>query len=277
MEQARQQSRQNKSVPRLLMAALLTVALTFGVAAATALAPVTVGQAHAASISKKSVTLTKGSTYQLKLKKAKAKKVKWSSSKKSVVSVGKAGKLKAKKAGKATITAKYKGKKYKCKVTVENAAAGRVAKVMKAVESSPDSIEPSKGITALLYGDDDYAVVIASDRNSKCVKFALVVDGDGSEVSATMTVSEKAGAPAEITVKTTKGGKLSATAKANKATYRSGTSLSWHVKENKKLGYSNKVASKKCSEVLGVCVDAWDEVLKLETGYSLNYLGFSKL
>lgn len=68
-------------------------------------------------LSKKSVTITRGKTYKLKLKNAKAKKVKWTSSKKSVATVKK-GKITTKKAGKTTITAKYKGKKYKCKVTV---------------------------------------------------------------------------------------------------------------------------------------------------------------
>ena len=70
-------------------------------------------------LSKKSVTMTKGSKCKLKLINAKASKIKWSSSKKSVASVSKKGVVKAKKNGKAVITAKYKKKKYKCKVTVK--------------------------------------------------------------------------------------------------------------------------------------------------------------
>lgn len=71
------------------------------------------------SISKKSATLKVGKKLTLKLKNAKASKVKWSSSKKKVATVSKKGVVKAKKSGKATITAKYKGKKYKCKITVK--------------------------------------------------------------------------------------------------------------------------------------------------------------
>lgn len=71
------------------------------------------------SISKKSATLKVGKKLTLKLKNAKASKVKWSSSKKKVATVSKNGVVKAKKKGKATITAKYKGKKYKCKITVK--------------------------------------------------------------------------------------------------------------------------------------------------------------
>lgn len=71
-----------------------------------------------AKISKKSVTITKGKTYTLKIKGTK-KKAKWTSSKKSVATVSKKGKIKAKKRGSATITAKIGKKKYRCKVKVE--------------------------------------------------------------------------------------------------------------------------------------------------------------
>ena len=64
-------------------------------------------------------TLLKGKNFQLKLKNNR-KKIKWSSSKKSVATVNKKGKVTAKKTGKAIITAKVGKKKYKCKITVEN-------------------------------------------------------------------------------------------------------------------------------------------------------------
>lgn len=69
-------------------------------------------------LNKTKLSLTAGKTYTLKLKNNK-KKVKWSSSKKTVASVTAKGKVKAKKAGKAVITAKAAGKKYKCRVTVK--------------------------------------------------------------------------------------------------------------------------------------------------------------
>lgn len=81
-------------------------------------------------LNKKKLTLKKGKKYTLKLtisstaktakeKKALKKAVKWSSSKKKVATVTKAGKVKAKKKGKTTITAKLKGKKVSCKVIVK--------------------------------------------------------------------------------------------------------------------------------------------------------------
>ena len=69
-------------------------------------------------INKKKVTITVGSTVKLKMKNTK-KKVKWSSSKKSVATVSKKGKVTGKKAGTAKITAKIGKKRWQCKVTVK--------------------------------------------------------------------------------------------------------------------------------------------------------------
>ena len=70
---------------------------------------------------KSKLTLEKGKTKQLKIKYAK-NTVKWKSSKSSVVKVSSKGKITAKKAGKATITATYHGKKYKTVVTVKDSS-----------------------------------------------------------------------------------------------------------------------------------------------------------
>jgi hypothetical protein len=64
------------------------------------------------------LTMKVGTKKTIKLIGAKTAKVKWSTSNKSIATVSK-GKIKAKKKGKVTITAKYKRKKYKCKVTVK--------------------------------------------------------------------------------------------------------------------------------------------------------------
>ena len=74
-------------------------------------------EAASVKLNKKKVTVYAGNAYKLKLKKASGE-ITWASSKTSVATV-KNGKITAKKAGKATITATYKGKTYKCKVTVK--------------------------------------------------------------------------------------------------------------------------------------------------------------
>lgn len=77
----------------------------------------------AGKINKKKATLKVGQTLQLKVTGTKGK-VKWTSSKKSVATVSSKGRVKAKKKGSATITAKIGKKKYTCKVTVKKASNG---------------------------------------------------------------------------------------------------------------------------------------------------------
>lgn len=97
------------------------------VAMVSALIANPVEAAAKAKLNKKKVTLTitdskKNPTTTLKVKGVSskvAKKAKWSTSNKKVATVKK-GKVTAKKAGKATITCKVKGKKYTCKVTVKD-------------------------------------------------------------------------------------------------------------------------------------------------------------
>ena len=75
------------------------------------------------TINKKKATLKKGNTLQLTVDRnpiSATEKIKWSSSNKKVATVNSKGKVKAKKKGKATITAKTSnGKKVTCKITVK--------------------------------------------------------------------------------------------------------------------------------------------------------------
>ena len=77
----------------------------------------------AGKINKKKATFKVGHTLQLGVTGTKGK-VKWTSSKKSVATVSSKGRVKAKKKGSATITAKIGKKKYTCKVTVKKASNG---------------------------------------------------------------------------------------------------------------------------------------------------------
>ena len=68
----------------------------------------------------KKLTMTVGQKKTLKVKNVSKKtKIKWSSSKKKIVTVTKKGVVKAKAKGKAVITAKIGKKKYTCKITVK--------------------------------------------------------------------------------------------------------------------------------------------------------------
>ena len=85
---------------------------------ATVLIGTTAFAASKPSLSNKKLKIGKGQAYQLVVTNTGGKKVKWSSNKKKVASVSKSGVVKAKKPGKAVITAKVGKKKIKCKVTV---------------------------------------------------------------------------------------------------------------------------------------------------------------
>lgn len=99
----------------MVLTALLSALLTAGAFAASP------------KLNKTKITLYVGETATLKLK-GTAKKVKWSSSKKTVAAVTKKGKVTAKKAGTASISAKISGKKYVCKVTVKKPSSSYLAK-----------------------------------------------------------------------------------------------------------------------------------------------------
>ncbi len=112
---------------RKLRTKVMTIALAFalGVTAPAALPSMnttSVASAATVKLSQTKVSLKVGQTKQLKLTGTK-KTITWSSSKKSVATVSKSGKVTAKAAGTATITAKSSGKKYTCKVTVTDKKA----------------------------------------------------------------------------------------------------------------------------------------------------------
>lgn len=112
------------------------------------------------TLNKKTLSLKKGQSYKLKAKKTPAKAtLSWKSSKASVASVNAKGKVKANKAGKATITvtAKYKGvkKKATCKVTVakkqsatpnasQTSAASPTPTPVQSTEVPTETPEPTK-------------------------------------------------------------------------------------------------------------------------------------
>lgn len=82
--------------------------------------PTSVQAASKVKLNKTSITLMKANTYNLKVS-GTSRKATWKSSNAKVASVTSAGKVTAKKSGTATITARVRGKNYRCKVTVSGA------------------------------------------------------------------------------------------------------------------------------------------------------------
>ena len=111
-----------KRLSKILLCLVLAVCIGYTPAYVPELAstPVSaVAEAATVKINKKTATVVVGATVKLKIS-GTSKKVTWSTSKKSVATVSSKGVVTGKKAGTATITAKVKGKKYTCKVTVKD-------------------------------------------------------------------------------------------------------------------------------------------------------------
>lgn len=123
-------------------------------------------------LSAKNKTLYVGKTAVLTLKKA--GKVKWKTSKKSVAAITKKKNkvsIKAKRTGKATITAVYKSKKYKCRITVKK----------KPETTVKDNLVLNATDVSLYYLGDTYKSYIWYDA-SHLREFRFRVSGTKKEV-----------------------------------------------------------------------------------------------
>ncbi len=153
----------------------------------TLMAPVTSVEAKAKpKLAVKSRTMTVGQSYKLKLKNVSSKaKVKWKTSKKSVVAItskkGNTVTLKAKKKGTAVVTATYKKKTYKCRITV------------KAKKKEPESDNPVLNSTdvTLYHLDDSYKDEIEYD-STHIREWRFKVSGTKKEVKKWEIVGEDA-------------------------------------------------------------------------------------
>lgn len=125
---------------------LLTVSLTEG--------GCTSGAAVKGKLNKKSAIIAIGKSVQLKVKNKGTAAVRWSSSKKKIASVSSQGKVKGRKKGKATITAKVsnkgKSKKLKCKIMVVRGA--KSLKVVNANGKKVNSVTVEKFQSVVLKG-----------------------------------------------------------------------------------------------------------------------------
>lgn len=135
--------------------------------------PMSAAASSGASLNRSSVILAKGESFSLKVSNADKGTIRWKSSKSSVASVDKKGKIKAKKAGKATITASVYGVEKTCSVTVKSSKKSAALANYKAflererIPWGPDYYEGSI-LTAhcgfqLIYIDNDSIPELALD------------------------------------------------------------------------------------------------------------------
>lgn len=126
---------------RKLIAFILAMALIL-----PQLCPYSAEAAKKVSLNRKKLTLYIGKSFQLKVRGTK-KKVQWKTSSKKIVTVSQKGKIKAKKKGKAKITAKVAGKKLVCQVTVKKRTSPDKTEEPKIVETEQPQVSSAPIVT----------------------------------------------------------------------------------------------------------------------------------
>jgi hypothetical protein len=113
-------------------------------------------------ISKSKLTVNVGKTYTLKIT-GTTRAIKWTSSNKTVATVSTKGKITAKKAGTATITATVNKKPYKCAVTVKDPYVKVVFRAMltgdTTIEEYIETVKDDKNYGSVTKYDDDHYLV----------------------------------------------------------------------------------------------------------------------
>lgn len=159
----------------------------------------TPAEASAARISKASKTLLKGQSFTLRVK-GTSKKVKWSSSNRSVARVNSAGVVKGKKVGTAVITAKVGTQRYTCRVTVRQpvtklklSRTGAILQKGKALTLTA-KIKPVRAYDKrVVWKSSNSKIASVSDKGKVVAKKAgsvtiTVRTRDGSKLSASCRV-----------------------------------------------------------------------------------------
>jgi Bacterial Ig-like domain (group 2) len=129
---------------RIMGAFLLALCLSIVAPATVPLTTnITTVEAAKVKLDKSKATLIKGQTLKLEVKNT-SKKAKWSTSDKKIATVNSSGKISAKKAGTATITAKIGNQKYTCKITVEQPKLSQTKLTLGKGKSETLSLEGTK-------------------------------------------------------------------------------------------------------------------------------------
>ena len=151
-------------------------------------------------LNKTKATLRVGKTTTLKVTKG-GKKVKatFTSNKKKIATVGKkTGKVKAKKKGTCTITAKYAGKKYKCKITVKKKVTSTATTKPTTAPTTAPTAAPTTAPTAV--------PTTAPTTAPTQTPAALTIASASAIAADTIKVNLSAPLPSDATLKLAKKG-----------------------------------------------------------------------
>ena len=227
---------------KLLFRAVLCLALSVGFSNI---------QAEAApKLNKKNVTITVGKTVKLKVKGTK-KKVKWSSSKKSVCTVSKSGVVKAKKAGQATIKAKVAKKTLKCQVKVKAKKVPAPAPAPAPAAVKPTGITVTGALSKIAPGGTLQLQMgfVPANATPEAVKWSTSHSGRATVSNTGLVVAKSTG---EVTI--------TAELESN-----------WRIKGTYKLNIENLVVDGEVTTADGGDLLLSEDVSKAVYNYTLSY------
>lgn len=153
------------------------------------LVPLQVQAKSTVKLNKTSTTVYVGKTTTLKIT-GTGKTVKWTTSNKKVATVSSKGKVTAKKAGRATITAKVSGKSYKCKVTVKNPSLNK----------SKATLEKGKTLTLKLTGATAKKYTTSNKKVATVTSKGKITAKKAGTATITCTASNKKTYKCKVTV-----------------------------------------------------------------------------
>ena len=215
------------------------------------------------AISDTKATIYKGDTRTIRLVGTK-QKAKWTSSNQSVATVDKNGKVKAKKAGTATITATLGKKKYTCKVTVKN-KSGYKQLYDYIILNGKSNKEGN-----LVIRNGNYGIIY--NFKNKTFDFIYVKDGKTKKDSVTFSIGEKGSKTVSAVYAYSDGLNFCrAEAKFTVAKYKKGANLSF--KPSVYRGYDTSTFIKMANTTFVNSMKAWSGLVK-KAGTSMKAIGF---
>lgn len=151
-------------------------------------------EAAAIKLNKTNLTLIKGNSFQLKLKNSKAK-IKWTSSNKKIATVNKNGKVIAKKAGEATISAIVDNTTYTCTVNVKEVKLNQTNLNLNSGDTYKLKLENNKSKISWTSSNDK---IITIDKKGlikakKAGKATVTAIAENKKYKCTVCVTEKPG------------------------------------------------------------------------------------
>lgn len=281
---------------------LFAVVLSF-VMVITILTPISTAQAATIKLNCTKKTIYEGDTFKLKVKGTK-KKVKWSSSNKSIASVNSKGVVTGKCDGKATITAKVSGKKLKCKIVVkkyifvddsdnddedaddDNSSDDKnntTTSETKPIDIISNNIATLKKYIKSNGGNNSYGDSVIS-QELEGVVFAIVYEESTDTLEFIMSKENEYGCSMDMTspsnvetlevkfVYSSSGLGFMGTGYVNPYGYSRNSKVNFSIQPSQLEGYSQ--VQNVCSNAVKAAFSGWNMLLYKDLGISMKDIGF---